>query len=130
MVCELGINNRVIFTGFRQDMPEMYSIMDIFVLSSVYEGCSRVILETMASGKPIVATNSGGTPEIVKDGVNGFLIEPENPKELADKIAFLINNITTAKKMGETGRKTIEENFSIEKNVHQIEKIYLELIQI
>ncbi|MEW6088953.1 MAG: glycosyltransferase family 4 protein [bacterium] len=129
MVHELGINDRVVFTGFRRDMPEIYAAMDILVLPSVYEGCSRIILESMACGKPVVATNSGGTPEILKDGISGFLIKPENSEALAEKIAVMVHDIAAAKKMGETGRKIAEENFSIEKNVEQIEKIYLELIQ-
>jgi glycosyltransferase involved in cell wall biosynthesis len=125
---KMGISDRVIFTGFRKDMPQVYAAMDMFVLASDAEACGRVILEAMASGKAVIATNSGGTPEIVKDKETGFLIEPRNPKDLADKIAFLVNNIAVARKTGEAGRKIVEENFSIEKNVREIEKIYLELI--
>jgi glycosyltransferase involved in cell wall biosynthesis len=103
--------------------------MDIFVLASYAEACGRVVLEAMSCAKPIVATNSGGTPEIIKDGISGFLFEPGNVQALADKIAFLANNPDFAKKIGETARTRIEKNFSIEKNVKQIQDVYLELLR-
>lgn len=129
IVKDLNIGDKVIFMGFRDDMPEVYAAMNIVVLPSRAEACGRVIFEAMASGKPVVATDSGGTPEIVVDGITGCLFRPDDVRMLADKIAFLAKNISTAKKFGEAGRKRIEENFKIEKNVEQIEKNYLELIQ-
>jgi glycosyltransferase involved in cell wall biosynthesis len=125
----LGIKDKVVFTGFRQDMPEVYASMNIFVIVSFAEACGRVVLEAMASGKPIVATNSGGNPEMIQDGVNGFLVEPGNPGALAERIAVLVNNSMLAKQMGEAGRKMAQENFRIEKNVEHTEKIYLQLIR-
>ncbi len=129
MADTLGIKDKVIFTGIRQDMPQFYAGMDVFVLASFAEACGRVILEAMASGKPVIATNAGGNPEMIKDGINGFLFEPGNIKALAEKIAFLVNNLTLANKMGEAGRKMAEENFGIEKNAGQTQKIYLDLIR-
>ncbi len=128
MADNLGIKNSIIFTGFRQDMPEVYASMDIFVVTSFLEACGRVVLEAMASGKPVIATNAGGNPEMIKDGINGFLFEPGNVSALAEKITLLVNNITLANKMGEAGRKMAKENFGIEKNAAQTQKIYLELI--
>jgi len=128
MVKDIGMDDRVIFTGFREDMPKIYAAMDIFVLASDAEPCGRVILEAMASGKPVIGTNSGGTPEIVIDDITGYLVEPNNPRMLAEKIAFLVKNRDIAEKFGRAGRRRTEENFSIEKNVRQTEKIYAELI--
>ena len=129
IVKDLNLVDKVIFAGFRDDMPEVYAAMDIFVLPSRAEACGRVIFEAMASGKPVVATDSGGTPEIVVDGVTGCLFKPDDVRILADKIAFLAKNVNTAKKFGAAGRKRIEENFKIEKNVGQIEEVYMGLVQ-
>lgn len=128
IVKNLNVGDKVIFTGFRDDMPKIYAAMDIFILASYTEPCGRVILEAMACAKPVIATDSGGTPEIVIDGVTGRLFKPNDARMLADKTAFLAGNITIAKKFGEAGRRRIEENFKIEKNVEQIEKNYMELI--
>lgn len=127
LVRELNISESVTFAGVRDDMPQIYAAMDIFVLPSLTEGCGRVILEAMASGKPVVATNTGGTPEIVKDKISGFLIKPRKPALMAERISWLVNNPERAKKMGEEGRKLAQEKFRIETNVAKIEEVYKEL---
>lgn len=129
MVINLGLEKKIIFTGLRQDMPEIYAAMDIFVFTSHHEACARVILEAMACAKPIVAVNAGGTPEIVEDGTSGFLVEAGTPNSIAERIAFLLNNKAIAKKMGEEARRRAEEKFNIKKNAEEIQKIYLQLIE-
>ena len=128
MAKELGLDNYVIFTGFRKDMADVIAALDIVVLVSGAEACGRVILEAMACAKPMVATDSGGTPEIVKDSETGFLVRPKHPEELADKIGQLIKNPGLARKMGQEGRKRIEADFKIENNVEKIQDLYLELL--
>ncbi len=128
MARTLGISDRVIFTGFRGDMPDIYAGIDILVLATDAEACGRVILEAMACAKPVVATRSGGSPELIGDGVTGLLFEPGNQGDLAGKLEGLINDAEGAKKMGASGRKLVEEKFSIQKNVVSIENIYLELM--
>jgi len=128
LTAKLGIENKVVFMGFRDDMPKMYAAMDILVMSSYAEPCGRVTLEAMACAKPVIGTNSGGTPEIVIDGVTGYLVRPKDVAMLAEKIAFLATNRDVAEKFGEAGRKRIAENFKIEKNVEQIKAIYHELL--
>lgn len=123
------IGNKVVFAGFCNDMPEVYSAMDIFVLTSYAEPCGRVIFEAMACAKPVIATDSGGTPEIVADEITGYLVKPKDAAMLADKIAFFAKNTGIARKFGEAGRKRIEANFDIKSNVKKIEEIYTELIQ-
>ncbi|MCX5700368.1 MAG: glycosyltransferase [Candidatus Omnitrophica bacterium] len=129
LIKELGIEDRVIFTGLRSDMPKAYASMDIFVLATEAEACGRVILEAMASGKPVIATDSGGSPEMVKDGVSGILFKPHDSNELAEKLLFLIENKDLAKKMGSNGVRIIQESFRIEDNVKKTEVIYHELMQ-
>jgi glycosyltransferase involved in cell wall biosynthesis len=129
LVNKLGLNSNLIFSGFRTDMPEVYAAMDIAVLASTAEPCGRVILEAMASAKPLVGTNSGGTPEIVQDEVTGYLFSPQDYTGLAEKIIFLINHRDIAAKIGRSGRSHIEANFTIEANAGKIQGIYLELIR-
>lgn len=124
----LGITDKVKFIGFRQDMPEVYAAMDIFVLTSLAEPCGRVLFEAMAMGKPVVATDSGGTPEIVVDKETGILIPPADPRALAQALIFLARNKDSARKMGEAGRKLIERRFTIMENVRQTESVYEELL--
>ena len=124
---ELAIDDKVVFTGVRKDMAEVFAAMDIVVLASDAEPCGRVILEAMASGKPVIATNSGGSPEMIMDGVTGYLFSPGDEAALAEKIIALVNNAHKAKDMGEQAYKRVEGFFTIEKNVLEIKKAYLEL---
>ncbi len=128
VVKDLNIVDQVVFTGFRDDMPWLYAAMNIFVLASDAEACGRVIFEAMATALPVVATDSGGTPEIVLPGVTGLLFAPKDSQKLAEGILYLIRNKETAKKMGLAGRERIEKFFTIEKNVRETQEIYLKLL--
>ena len=129
MVEELGLKDKVIFTGFRSDMAQIYAAMDIVVLASNAEGFGRVTIEAMALAKPVVGTNSGATPEIIVDGVTGLLFTPGDSAKLADELAFLLNNPQVARQMGLSGRKIVEEKFNIRQNATEIQDIYDELLR-
>jgi glycosyltransferase involved in cell wall biosynthesis len=124
----LGISDKVIFTGFIDKMADMYAAMDIFVLASFAEPCGRVIFEAMAMGKPVVATNTGGTPEIVVDGVTGILVKPKDPGAMAYALKDLVRDKIKRISMGAEARKRIEDHFSIQKNVERTEELYEELL--
>ena len=124
----LDLKDRVIFSGFRQDMPEVYAAIDIFVLPSLQEACARVLLEAMASGKPVIATSLGGNPEIVVDEVTGILVPAKDARALAQAMLRLIREPDTARQMGEAGRKRSQECFTIAENLVKIEFIYGELL--
>lgn len=126
----LGIKNKVRFSGYREDIPQIMSCLDIVVLPSTshLEGLSRVIIEAMACGKPVIATDAGGNPEAVEDGKTGILVPPGDPDELARAILELARDADQRKRMGEAGRKRAEQLFSIEMNVERIEKIYEEIL--
>ena len=124
----LDLKDKVIFSGFRQDMPEVYAAIDIFVLPSLQEACARVLLEAMASGKPVIATSLGGNPEIVVDEVTGILVPAKDARALAQAMLRLIREPDTARQMGEAGRKRIQECFTIAENLVKIEFIYGELL--
>jgi len=127
-ISELGLEKSIIFTGFRQDVPDLINIFDVGVLASTSEGFPGVILQKMAMGKPVVATNIGGIPEIIDDGLNGFLVPPNEPKSLADKIAYLLDNKDKAKEMGAMGRKKVVEEFADFKQIEHIEKVYQDIL--
>lgn len=124
---ELGINNNIIFLGWRNDAAKIISVYDIFALPSLNEGMGRVLAEAMALGKPIVASNVGGIPDLVAHGKNGFLVPTRNPEKLAKYIQILIEDKEKKEKMGQTG-KEIVINFSKEKMVEKIVNLYEELL--
>jgi glycosyltransferase involved in cell wall biosynthesis len=119
-----GINAK--FTGFvpYEDLKALYSACDVFVLPSFEEGHGIVLTEAMASGKPLIGSNVGGIPMQIKDGWNGFLVEPGNEKQLAEKIGYLIENEEERAIMGKNSRKLAKEEFDWEKIAERYLKIY------
>ena len=103
--------------------------MDMLVLASEAESCGRVILEAMASGKPVIGTDTGGTPEIVLNGVTGLLISPKDPSVMAKAMADLLKDQSLARRMGKAGRERVERLFNIEGNVARIQNTYLKLLE-
>jgi len=130
---QLGINENVRLAGFVTEklLPLYYNAADGFVIpSSSGEGLPMVLLEAMACGLPVIATTVGGTPEIIKDGVNGFLVPPRNPRALAETISrlFLLSLKNESQALRIESRKTIEANFNWDKNLHQLIRIYEEFL--
>lgn len=124
---ELGLAERLILTGLRRDVPELLAAMDIFALSSLWEGLPRVLPQAMASGLPVVATATDGSVEAVADGVNGFLVPPGQPDMMADALIRLLRDPEQAKWMGEAGRARVAE-FDVRTMVAQIDQLYQELL--
>ncbi len=118
---------RVVFAGQRSDMPEVMNALDILVLSSLREHFGRVLIEAMACGKPVVATNAGGVPEIVVDGETGLLIPPRDPLSLASAIGRLAEDSPLREKMGRAGAERAENFFSAERHAEAVQRIYSEL---
>jgi glycosyltransferase involved in cell wall biosynthesis len=114
----------ILFLGAQSNVEAIMNICDIGVLASFGEGISNSLLEFMALGKPVIATNLGGTPELVSDGYNGYLIERSNPEILAEKIAHLLNNKATVTQMSEHNRLTVKDKFGIRKMENEFMKIY------
>lgn len=122
-------DKNITFAGFRKDIPELMSALDIFVLPSLIEPFGRVLLEAMAAAKAVVASKVGGIPEIVADEETGILVLPGDSKKLADAIIRLIQDSSLREQMGRKGRKRVEELFSIEKNVELTEQLYIKVLQ-
>lgn len=113
----LGIDKQIIFTGFRKDVPQLLTILDLFVVSSYLEGLGSSTLEAMASGLPIVATMTGGIPEIVIDGTNGVLVPPKDSRALANAILHLLASEKKRDEMRLASREKVKD-FSVEKMVN------------
>ncbi|MBX5326792.1 MAG: glycosyltransferase family 4 protein [Candidatus Bathyarchaeia archaeon] len=126
----LGIKEKIIFTGKvdNNTLKRLYNICDVFVLPSLLEGFGLTILEAMAAGKPVVATNVGGIPEIMKNNVHGKLVEPKNPRQLSTAIRFFLENPKTSRKIGEHNRKYVKERFSWAKTAKETTLLYETLI--
>jgi len=128
-VKRLGISSNVTITGNLKDIRGVLSMIDISVNSSLSEGFSNSILESMAVGKPVVATNVGGNPEAVVHGETGFLVPPRNPNALAEAIIKLVENKRLARKMGIAGRERIIEHFTLKKMIKETESLYGSLLE-
>ncbi len=124
----LGINDCCVFTGAVTDIESIYPILDVFVLPSLREPFGLALLEAMACGIPIIATNTGGPNDIISDGVNGFLIPAMDSDAISFKLKFLLQNNSICKSIGINGRKAAIKNFDVKNTVKRIEKVYLEII--
>jgi glycosyltransferase involved in cell wall biosynthesis len=124
----LGLERDVIFTGFQEDVYKILNIMDVFVLSSLYEGFPFVILEAMIMKKPVVATEVDGIPEVVINGNTGILVPPKDPEKLAKAVISLLVDREKAKNMGNKGFKRVKDCFSKQIMVEKTENLYKELL--
>ncbi|MBL7072745.1 MAG: glycosyltransferase family 4 protein [Candidatus Omnitrophica bacterium] len=124
LIAENNLKENIIFAGLRDDMPQVYSLMDVFVLPSFREGMPRSILEAMACRKPVVATDIRGSREEVVDGVTGKIVPPREVKPLADAISGILMDEETAKKMGQAGRKRVESKFDEEMVLDKEMEVY------
>lgn len=129
LVKKLNLEGYVIFTGFRKDIENIIAGVDIFVLPSYAEPFGRSLLEAMVCSKPVIATNTGGTYEIVLDGKTGILIPPKNPSKLAEAMKKLIVDKDLRIRMGKEGRLKAEEVFDIKKCIKILEKEYIKLLE-
>lgn len=128
---ELDVEDHVRFLGYVPDdkLPFLYSASDIFVLPAIYENFPFAILEAQATGLPVISTNVGGIPEFLVDNENGFVIEPRNPTQLTQKVLTLLQDSKLAKKMGDCGRKLIEEQFDWRLITRQVIDLYHKLLE-
>jgi glycosyltransferase involved in cell wall biosynthesis len=124
----LGLASHVHFTGWRDDVGEMLALADAFVLPSESEGFGRVLVEAMAMGRAVVATNVGGIPDIVLDGETGLLVEPANPAALAHAVRALFDDPARAARLGAAGRARAESTFSLGAHVAAVERVYDEVL--
>lgn len=123
LIDSLKLNNRVKLLGFRSDVKELYEAADMFVFPSFREGLSISLMEAMAAGVPVVASRIRGNVDLIEDGVNGFLCDPNDASEFAEKIKLLVDNVELREKMGKSNLMTIRK-FSTETVIEEMKKIY------
>ncbi len=124
----LGIKKRIIFTGFREDLKDFYALFHLFVLSSKEEGLCTSIIDALFNEVPVVATDAGGIPEIIKDKETGILVEKENPEALAKGIIWALKNYESMMDMARKGKELALEYFTVEKMVEGNYKVYRNLV--
>ncbi|MEW6245962.1 MAG: glycosyltransferase family 4 protein [Nitrospirota bacterium] len=123
----LNLGPWVHFTGWLDDVRDVLALCDVFVLPSRGEHFGRVLIEAMAMGKPVVATDGGGVPEIVRHGETGLLVPSGRPPALARVILTLLDDPAYAASLGAAGRERVEREFSLSRHVTQVERLYGEL---
>ena len=128
LASELKIEHDVFFTGRAERVPELLAVSEICVLASRAEGFSNAILEYLAASRPVVATAVGGAAEVIFDGENGFLIESNDDRKMAEKILFLLENPETARKYGVRGREIVEARFSVEAQLENTIAVYNQVL--
>lgn len=125
----LGIEDRTFFIGRCQDVGSVLSVSDVCVLSSSSEGFSNAILEYMAAGRPVVATDVGGAKEAIVHGETGYLVPAGDHEKMANHIISLLLDHESASSMGESGRRRVNETFSTVKQLQNVESLYTELLR-
>jgi len=127
---KLGVINNIVFTGYYPDakLPRLYQTADVFAFSTFYENLPFAVLEALSTGLPVVTTNVGGIPEMIENGKNGFLVQPFNSGELADRILYCLEHRQTAAEMAFWARKIIEERFDWRLIVQKVLKVYNEAL--
>jgi len=123
-VKDSGMEDRFLFLGFREDIPYILSKTDIFVLPSLFEGLPLTVLEAMAAGKPVIASNVSGIVEEVRNGETGILIPPGDPVALSKAIEMLARDPEKRKQMGAEGGKRVEKHFNYLRMITETEQIY------
>lgn len=125
----LGLSQQVTFAGYRKNIHDYLHHYQIFVIPSLHEAHPLVLMEGMSHGKPIIATRVGGIPEVIKNGENGLLIDPEDVTDLATALETLLTNSELQQKIGQAARKTYEQQFTVQRMVRETEKVYDQLLK-
>lgn len=126
---KLGLEKSVILKGYRNDIPNILAVIDLLVHTSFREGLPRVMVQAAAVGVPMVAFNVDGIPEIIRDGYNGFLVEPKNINQLVGKITIYLRKPELLKMHGDNSKKVVKNRWTIEGMVKGTDKIYSKLIE-
>ncbi len=124
-----NLEKHVILAGFRPDVLSLHKAFDIFVMSSVMEGLGTSLLDAMACGKPVVATNAGGMPEVVRDGETGILVPPRDDRALAQAIIRLLKDESLRQRMGAAGLSLANSRFSAERMVAETLDVYADVVR-
>jgi len=125
---DLGIARSTYFVGYQTEVAGYYRLFDAFLLPSVNEGTPVSAIEALASGTPVVATRVGGVPDVVRDGVDGFLVEPGDTESAAERLATLARDPALRRRLGEAGSARVRERYSVERLVDDVDRLYRSLL--
>ncbi len=125
----LKVSKYVRFLGIRQDIQQILSFTDIFLLTSLWEGLPLTLLEAMSMSIPVISSEVNGTPELIKNGTNGYLIQPKDIKDFVNKLNYLIENPIFRNLMGENGRKIAEERYGIDLMIKKTYDLYYKVFR-
>jgi glycosyltransferase involved in cell wall biosynthesis len=125
LATEMGLDSKVLFTGERNDMDRVLSALDLLALSSDFEGLPNVVMEAMAAGRPVVATDLGGCRELIVDGVTGCLVPVGDPGAMAERMIQVLSLPDRGRSMGAAGSERIRSEFSIAAMVERFEALFL-----
>ena len=123
-VRDLNMGQKIFFAGWREDIPEILSVLDVLALASLNEAVGRVLLEAGAVGKPVVATAVGGVPEIIKDNETGILVPSGDPAAMAQAVITLLKDEAKRDEMGRCAKKWVRDNFNDRSMVEKLDEIY------
>jgi len=121
---EKGLSRYFSIFDFSEQVEKYFSILDIFVLTTSKESFGFVLLEAMALGKPVLGSNLGGPPEIIEDGLNGYIFDPSNIKELSEKLSYLISNKEIRESMGQKSIEIVKDKFDLNKVIDDYLKTF------
>jgi glycosyltransferase involved in cell wall biosynthesis len=128
LIRELKLQGVVRLLGWRRDIVDLLHAMDVFLLTSVFEGLPRAVLQAMAAGVPVVATAVDGTPEVVEHGVSGLLVPPGRPDLAARRLVELVRDERLRHRCVEQGRKRVGASFDIRRMLRELDRLYLSLL--
>ena len=128
LIQEKGIGQSVLMPGFRNDIARVLNTLDVFVFPSLQEALGTAIVEAMAMKKPVVASRVGGIPEVVVEGRTGYLLDPEDPGAIAERVIRLLKNAELRREMGLESRKFVEAHYDNRLMVQRLEELYRELM--
>jgi glycosyltransferase involved in cell wall biosynthesis len=117
-----------LFPGYQEDVGRFFAAFDVFVLPSGNEGTPVTAIESLASGCPVVATRVGGVPDVVRDGEDGFLVEPGAIDEIADRLELLANDPDLRRRMGTAGRTRVVPRYDVERLIDDVDRLYQRLL--
>lgn len=127
-ITKLGLSSNVMLIGWRRDIPRILSLIDIFVLSSLWEGVPISVLEAMAASKPVVATHTGGIEEVITDGVNGYLVPARDALRLSERITALLGDVSLREQIGQNARRSLKNRFGLEQMQKDTSALYEEIL--
>ncbi len=121
---DMGLTEKVFMLGLRKDVPDVLASLDLFVLPTLEEALGTSFLEAMAMEKPVVGTLTGGVPEVVEDGVNGYLVPPGDPGDLARAVIAVLRDREAARRMGIEGCRIVREKYTVEGMCERMNALY------